>query len=119
MTNVNFKTKQQTSPVIKRISQHPNVCQQLRNEWKVGSKCIVFSEEYKQWITTNIKLIKNKQGEEILTVKNYANKWEDASFSKFSNNIQPIYICETKENNSNNKWTNLLNENMISNSLYV
>eukprot|EP01084_Bolivina_argentea_P306134 528948_1 len=80
------------------ISQEGKLYKQLRNEWKIGSKCIMFSEAFKQWIYTKIKKIENKQGgeysktrstdsreiciltllrtnlhtaEQILTVKNY------------------------------------------------
>eukprot|EP01084_Bolivina_argentea_P014856 27782_1 len=90
-----------------------------RNEWKIGSKCIVFSYTLDAWIYTNIEKIENKKCEEILTVKNYGYYDETISFSRFSANIQPIYVYEEKENNINNKWTNLLNEDMINQSLYV
>eukprot|EP01084_Bolivina_argentea_P076264 138193_1 len=93
----------------------------LRNEWIIGSKCMVFSTTFEfKWIYTTIEKIENKNDEEILTVKNYGNKYENISFNRWSNNIKPIYI-EEKENKSetNDKWTDLLDENMISNSLYV
>eukprot|EP01084_Bolivina_argentea_P315502 546608_1 len=64
-----------------------NTYEQLRNEWKVGSKCMVFSTDFKQWIYTNINGIQNKKGQQILTVKS-----DHISFPRFSNNIQPIYI---------------------------
>eukprot|EP01084_Bolivina_argentea_P114855 204396_1 len=43
----------------------------LRNEWTIGSKCMVFSRTFEKWIHTNIEIIENKQNEQILTVKNY------------------------------------------------
>eukprot|EP01084_Bolivina_argentea_P262256 443437_1 len=38
--------------------------QHLRNEWRVGSTCIVFSRTFKKWIYTNISKIENKQEKE-------------------------------------------------------
>eukprot|EP01084_Bolivina_argentea_P109804 196196_1 len=48
--------------------------EKLRNEWKIGSKCIVFSKRFKKWINTNIEEIEIINGEQILTVKNYGDK---------------------------------------------
>ncbi len=45
--------------------------------------------------------------------------YDSIELERFSNNIQPIHICESKESNINNKWTNSLDENMICKSLYV
>eukprot|EP01084_Bolivina_argentea_P046892 86369_1 len=47
---------------FKWISQHGTLYKQLRNEWKIGSKCIMFSGAFKQWIYTNIEEIENKNG---------------------------------------------------------
>eukprot|EP01084_Bolivina_argentea_P036620 67717_1 len=77
----------------------------LRNEWIIGSKCMVFSYTFEKWIYTTIENIKNKNDEEILTVKN-GNYKHNISINRWSNNIQPIYI-EEKENKSemnNKKW---------------
>eukprot|EP01084_Bolivina_argentea_P031148 57663_1 len=92
----------------------------LRNKWVIGSKCMMFSRRFKQWIYTTIEKIENKDYQEILTIKNHGPGWgnETISFNRFSNNIQPIYN-EHISNNISHKWTNLLNSNMISNSLYV
>eukprot|EP01084_Bolivina_argentea_P162741 283168_1 len=101
-------------------SEQGELEQELRNKWVIGSKCMIFSRTFKQWIYTTIEKIENKDHQEILTVKNYGDEdFETAvSFNRYSNNIQPIYISNI-DNNIVNKWTNLLNSNMISNSLYV
>eukprot|EP01084_Bolivina_argentea_P277439 473648_1 len=105
---------------LKWISQHGKLYKQLRNEWKIGSKCIVFSKTFKQWINTNIIKIENKKGEQILTVKNYGDEYdENISFERFSNNIQPIYISNSKSNNISHEWMNVLSSNDINKSVYV
>ncbi len=111
-------TEQKDCNESKWTSQHGKLYKQLRNEWKIGSKCIVFSKTFKQWINTNIIKIENKNGEQILTVKN-GGHYETISFERFSNNIQPIYISNSKSNNISNEWINLLNSNDINKSLYV
>eukprot|EP01084_Bolivina_argentea_P297157 511879_1 len=80
-------TEQKDFDEFKWISQHETLYEQLRNEWKIGSKCIVFSDTFKQWINTNIIKIENKKCEQILTVNSYDD--ETISFERFSNNIQP------------------------------
>eukprot|EP01084_Bolivina_argentea_P281942 482507_1 len=101
--------------------EHGQLYQNLRNAWKIKSKCIVFSEYFKQWIYTHITKTRKKQVEQTVTVYNYGHKWETISFGRCSNNIQPIFIPD--EDNplqiKNNKWANFLFENMINKSLYV
>eukprot|EP01084_Bolivina_argentea_P300759 518690_1 len=113
---------------FKLILGHGKLYQELRNEWKIGSKCIVFSWSFKQWIYTSISKIENKKCEQILTVKDHEDEDEDndddarletISLERFSNNIQPIYISNSKSNNISNKWVNILSSNDINKSLYV
>ncbi len=78
----------------------------------------MFSKGFRKWIYTNIIKIENKNGDEILTVKDGNYKY-DISFERFSNNIEPIYVCDQKENNINNKWMDLMSDEIINNSLYV
>eukprot|EP01084_Bolivina_argentea_P056638 103604_1 len=70
--------------------------EQLRNEWKIGSKCIVFSSDFQHWIYTNIIEIKNEKREQILTVKNGNCTDEDESDSDHSddsvNEAEPISL---------------------------
>eukprot|EP01084_Bolivina_argentea_P311500 539207_1 len=70
--------------------------EQLRNEWTIGSKCIVFSSVFEQWIETNME-IKHEKGKHILAVNNEHDK--HISLERFSNNIQPIYISNSNNNN--------------------
>eukprot|EP01084_Bolivina_argentea_P076271 138209_1 len=101
-------------------TQNGQLYEQLRREWAIQSKCVVFSWVFKIWIHTYVIKIKNKNGDEILTVKH--GNWDDyqgVRLERYSGNIQPIYVCDEKENNKNDKWTNLLTEEIINNSLYV
>eukprot|EP01084_Bolivina_argentea_P222914 377270_1 len=99
------------------VPSNGQLYKQLRNEWIIGSKCIVLSGSLEpQWIYTNIIKIENKNGEEILTTN--GDSWESV-WERNSNNIQPIYVCDEKENKMNNKRTNLLSEEIINKSLYV
>eukprot|EP01084_Bolivina_argentea_P162740 283167_1 len=72
----------------KSTSKQGELEQQLRNKWVIGSKCMIFSRTFKQWIYTTIEKIENKDHQEILTVKNYGDKHETISFNRYSNNIQ-------------------------------
>eukprot|EP01084_Bolivina_argentea_P312224 540529_1 len=90
----NKSSKNNTEPKdcneFKSISQHDTLYKQLLNQWKIGSKCIVFSKTFKQWINTNITriYIENKKGKQTFTVKD--GNWGIISFERrFSNNIQP------------------------------
>eukprot|EP01084_Bolivina_argentea_P305769 528255_1 len=104
-------TEQKECNAFKSISQHGKLSQQLRNEWNIGSKCIVFSDTFKKWINTNIIKIENEKGEQILTVKNGDDDEYPISLERFSNNIQPIYISNSKPNDVSNKRINLLSSN--------
>eukprot|EP01084_Bolivina_argentea_P049441 90932_1 len=117
---------QNNAPPQGSTDSNHTLYQQLRNEWNTGSKCMVFSSVFKQWIYTNILEIKNEKGEQILTVKNgiYDSDQSDVedetiSLERFSNNIQPTCITNSNNNNINNKWTKLLNSQMINESLYA
>eukprot|EP01084_Bolivina_argentea_P049442 90933_1 len=65
-------------------TQNGQLYQTLRNEWMIGSKCIVFSRKFEQWINANIEKIENKKCEEILTVKN--GNYISIVLERFSNN---------------------------------
>eukprot|EP01084_Bolivina_argentea_P167694 290985_1 len=80
MGNKNNKDTQHKSTDSKLMSQPGELYQKLRNEWKIGSKCIVFSELCYRWVYANISKIENgeirredikfyKQGEEVLTLQ--------------------------------------------------
>eukprot|EP01084_Bolivina_argentea_P305768 528254_1 len=103
-------TEQKECNAFKSISQHDTLYKQLRNEWNIGSKCIVFLWSFKKWIYTNIERIGNKNGEQIFTVNSY-DHLKTISFERFSNNIQPIYISNSKPNDVSNKRINLLSSN--------
>eukprot|EP01084_Bolivina_argentea_P305252 527316_1 len=91
MGNKHSKIKAQNKARNSNALEDGQLYQQLRNELNTGSKCVVFSKTFKKWICTNIEKIENKQGEEILTVKN--GNYDTISVERFSNNIQPIFIC--------------------------
>eukprot|EP01084_Bolivina_argentea_P211926 360366_1 len=104
----------------KWILQDGKLYEELRNEWKIGSKCIMFSETFKQWIYTNIHKLSYEKDEQIVIVKDGDHEDDETiSFESFSNNIQPIYVPDSKSNNISNEWINLLTSNDINNSLYV
>eukprot|EP01084_Bolivina_argentea_P119715 212242_1 len=87
-----------TIKIFERISQNIPLCKQLRNEWTIQSKCIVFSPDFGQWICTNIIKIENKNREEVLTVRNGKDEFlKFISLKRYSNIIQPIYVCDKKE----------------------
>eukprot|EP01084_Bolivina_argentea_P014513 27124_1 len=114
-----LNTIQTESDTYKKISQQIQLYQQLRNQWKIGSKCIVFSKTFKKWIRATITKIENEQNEEILAVTE-GDRMGRISFERFSNNIQPIYVSnEESKSNMENKWAHLLNSNDINKSLYV
>eukprot|EP01084_Bolivina_argentea_P076269 138206_1 len=103
-SNTNDKTKhdmakQETKNKFEKAT-HLQLYEQLRREWAIQSKCVVFSFVFNIWIHTYVIKIENKNGDEILTVKR--GNWADY-----------------QENNKNVKWTNLLTEEIINNSLYV
>eukprot|EP01084_Bolivina_argentea_P031702 58683_1 len=102
-----------TNKSAKDFNTDGKLYDQLRNEWNTGSQCIMYSANLKQWICTNIEEIENKNGQQILIVKNAQD------INRFSNNIQPIYASDSKDNSINDKWTNLLTSEMINKSLYV